>query len=296
MVWIEGSWHSERPLGFYPRGGAHPYQEILMYSDFRELRASMTEDGRRLIADAQRARWHPSHGAYPPPTRPERRLPEEGDFQSRVRELPRRPGQPQRASWDQLPPAGKPSSLAGLFEQAGRLGRTPLIEIEEGPWLLRQREDPRLGDWAGTSATASGAGHLALHLSSAHHDHGAWGRTDEENNAEHRAIGPHHHSGVQDRYEKAVADMMSFDDGATTDYAPVPHTPHAIGDLGLMAAAMHREDPGLGAAVIAVDLAWVKTADWPWHRRLLAGVCLAFNLTRSPSTYLKRRSRRGPDQ
>jgi hypothetical protein len=43
---------------------------------------------------------------------------------------------------------------------------------------------------------------------------------------------------------------------------------------------------------LALHLAWIKTANWPWHRRLLAGGLLALPGEKTPSSYLMRRTGR----
>lgn len=164
--------------------------------------------------------------------------------------------------------------------------------------LLRQQADLERGDWDGTArVAASGAQHLALHMAVAHEDDGALSRTEKGNDAAHRAIGPHRHSGIQERYEKAAIDLLeaSGGDGTLIPYSPVAHPPHDIADLGRMTTAMHEETPALGADMVAIDLAWIKTAGWPWHRRLAAGFLLAFSWARSPSWYLSRASRLAQD-
>lgn len=155
--------------------------------------------------------------------------------------------------------------------------------------LARYREDAEDG-------SLSQGFHLALHLASAHKDDQAFFRTDEQNEAAHSAIPAflHRHAGVQHRYERALAEKIEADlaDGTTMSWCPVPHPPHEVSDLARMVGDIHDQNPGMAADLIAVDLAWIKTAAWPWHRRLLAAVLLAFPLSWPPSSYIDKRVRK----
>lgn len=137
---------------------------------------------------------------------------------------------------------------------------------------------------------------LALHLASAHHDDQAFFRTVEQNEEAHRAIPGfmHQHTGVQGRYELALLQKIEADlgDGTTLSWYPVPHPPHDVTDLARMIGAIHDQNTEMDADLIAVDLAWIKTAAWPWHRRLRAAALIAFPLAWPPSWYLDKRVRK----
>jgi hypothetical protein len=138
--------------------------------------------------------------------------------------------------------------------------------------------------------------HLALHLASAHKDDQAFFRTDEQNEAAHRAVPAflHQHADVQHRYERALAEKIEADlgDGTTMSWCPVPHPPHEVSDLARMIGDIHDQNPEMAADLIAVDLAWIKTAGWPLHRRLLAALLIAFPLSWPPSWYIDKRVRK----
>jgi hypothetical protein len=95
---------------------------------------------------------------------------------------------------------------------------------------------------------------------------------------------------VQHRYERALAEMIESDmeRGALTAWRPVPHPPHDVADLARTVGEIHAHSPGIPAALIALDLAWIKTAGWPWHRRLRAALLVAFSPSRPPSARLAR--------
>ena len=136
--------------------------------------------------------------------------------------------------------------------------------------------------------------HMAVHLASAHDDGGAWYRDLEGNEAAHRDVRPrlHRHTVTQHRYERALAEKIEADagDGTLVSWSPVPHPPHEVLDMARAIAGMHEHDPGMSPGMMAVDLAWIKTGGWPWHRRLLAGALLAFCVKRPPSGCLGRRT------
>jgi hypothetical protein len=133
--------------------------------------------------------------------------------------------------------------------------------------------------------------HLDVHLSTAHGDDEAWYRTPQENEAAHRAILPHGHTAVQHRYERALAEKIEADlgHGTLAAWSPVPHPPHEVADLARTIGDIHEAAPGMSAALIALDLAWIKMAAWPWHRRLRAALLLAFPFPSPPSWRLGRR-------
>jgi hypothetical protein len=137
---------------------------------------------------------------------------------------------------------------------------------------------------------------LALHLASGHHDDQAFFRTSEQNLASHQAIPGylHQHADVQHRYELALVQKIEADlaDGTTMSWCPVPHPPHEVSDLARMIGDIHDQNPEMAADLIAVDLAWIKTAAWPWHRRLRAAALIAFPLAWPPSWYLDKRVRK----
>jgi len=150
-----------------------------------------------------------------------------------------------------------------------------------------ERTEPQAGSYPGT---------LALHLASGHKDKQAFFRTDEQNEDVHRALPAfmHQHADVQHRYERALGQKIEADlgDGTLLDWCPVPHPPHEIADLARMIGVMHDQAPAMPADLIAVDLAWIKTAGWPLRRRLLAALLIAFPLSWPPSRYIDRRVRK----
>jgi hypothetical protein len=151
--------------------------------------------------------------------------------------------------------------------------------------LARQQED-------GGDRSLSEDACLALHLASAHHDDQAFFRTVEQNEEAHRAVPSfmHRHTDVQSRYELALIQKIEADlgDGTTLSWCPVPHPPHEVADLARMIGDIHEQNAGMDADLIAVDLAWIKTATWPWRRRLRAAALIAFPLAWPPSWYLDR--------
>lgn len=166
--------------------------------------------------------------------------------------------------------------------------RTRLPGLDE--MLSRHEEDAE-------DPGLSRGSHLALHLSAAHGHQDAFLRTAGQNEAEHRAILPHRHAGVQHRYERALAEKIEADladlaYGAATGWRPVPHPPHEVADLARMIGDISHQNPAVKADLIAVDLAWIKTAGWPWRRRLLAALLIAFPLSRPPSWHLGKRARK----
>ena len=229
-------------------------------------------------------------------------------LEGRLREelFPFGPGQRQMMS---PPPAmGKSNALAPFL---GRDRFGPVLTPEEGKQAYERYQaawakmedavgertvitaDLKGGDVEIITEETRAAERLALHLSSAHHDDQAWFRTRAGNEIAHRAILPHRHAAVQERYERALSDKIESDegDGTMLGYSPVPHPPYAVADLARIIGDMHRQDPDLDPALMAVDLAWIKTATWPWHRRVLAAILLAFSGSRSPSWHLGRNSR-----
>lgn len=140
--------------------------------------------------------------------------------------------------------------------------------------------------------------HMTVHLASAHDDGGAWHRDLKGNEAAHLGIRPHlhRHTEVQHRYERALVEKIEADaeGGTLVSWAPAPHPPHTVLDMARTISGMHEHDPGMSPGTMAVDLAWIKTSGWPWHRRLLAGLLLAFSVKRPPSGCLDRRTGRGP--
>jgi hypothetical protein len=137
---------------------------------------------------------------------------------------------------------------------------------------------------------------LALHLACGHHDDQAFFRTVEQNEAAHRAIPGfmHQHTDVQHRYERALAEKIEADlgDGTLLSWRPARHAPDEITDLARMLGDIHERTPEMTPDLIALDLAWLKTAGWPWYRRLMAAAMIAFPFFAWPPSHLDRRVRR----
>jgi hypothetical protein len=174
----------------------------------------------------------------------------------------------------------------------------PAVEMfEEKPFVFRTPDEAakfQKGAREEDDQVAEGF-HLELHLASAHDDDQAFFRTVEQNEEAHRSIPGflHQHPGVQHRYELALIQKIEADlgDGTTLSWCPVPHPPHEVTDLARMIGDIHDQSPEMAASLIAVDLAWIKTAAWPWHRRLRAAALIAFPFAWPPSRYLGKRAR-----
>jgi hypothetical protein len=188
-----------------------------------------------------------------------------------------------------------PSTPRGNLSLSAVTGEAAIEMIEETPSIFGRPafgksivHDPAIlaaGQSYADDASLPQGYHLALHLSAAHGKKESFVRTPEQNEAEHRAIPPHRHTEVQHRYERAVAEKIEADlgDGTLTGWRPVPHPPHEVADLARMIGDVHRCAPAIPADLIAVDLAWIKMATWPWHRRLRAALLLAFSRDTAPS-------------
>lgn len=177
----------------------------------------------------------------------------------------------------------------GLTRLMDRLRLDPPPGCEVAEILAQHQEDAQ--DRSLSEETC-----LALHLASGHHDDQAFFRTVEQNEEVHRAIpgSLHQHADVQHRYELALVQKIEADlgDGTVLSWSSAPHPPHDVTDLARMIGTIHDQAPEMPADLIAVDLAWIKTAAWPWHRRLRAAILIAFPRSWPPSWYIDKRVRK----